>query len=478
MNNKPKQKAPVMNVYPYDDAIEEAVLGALMIESQAMLRVASRIEPGMFYRDEHQVICQAICQLYDAGRAIDMIVVSNKLMEMGGLPGVEAVHFYVASLTSKVVSSAHLEEHVAILDELSIRRKAIALLSTQLCRMQELTWDVHQVLDETLETLSNLAAAQAPDTLRDLPTLMRDTLQQAQWRMANNKEGITGIPTGLEALDRLTAGWQPTELTVIGARPATGKTSLTVYMAWAAAQAGYKVVYYSLEMAAERLADKWVIAETNISADNWRRGTVTPEEDEAVAAAVGRLTSPEIRVDDCSAMSMEQIRSRSRMLQQKGWCDIIFIDYLQLGQITGSKANHTMATDMGEMAARAKAMAKSLKVPVILISQLNREAEKRQDKRPQMADLRDSGGIEQVADIVALLYNPSKAGQKTETRSGYPSEGLGVLMVEKNRNGATEDIYFGYNPSMTRFGRYEPPMDWMQKHARPMTAKEVREAVS
>jgi len=465
---------PAVNYYPANEDLEQVVLGALMIEREALPRVVDRLEEDLFHWDDHKLIYRAIRQLYDQGKMVDIITVTNRVLELGGLQSGNTP-YYVTLLTSKVLSSAHLEDHVALLRDLNVRRCMIVVLTTCLCKAQDMTWDVYDVLTETIDTLGKLEHGYDSDTMRDLPTLIADSLRQGQWRMANQKDGITGIPTGLAALDHLLAGWQPTELIVIGARPATGKTSLTVYMAWVAAQAGYKVVYYSLEMAGERLADKWIVAESNISAERWRKGTITPDEDKSLAASVKELTAPAIHVDDCSVMSMERIKSKSRMLQQKGLCDIVFIDYLQIAQITGSKASYTLAADMGDMAEKAKAMAKELNVPVVLLSQLNRESEKRMDKRPIMADLRESGDIEQVADVVALIHNPSKSGLKTEPRSGYPAEGLGVLIIEKNRNGATGDVYFGYNESMTRFGDYEPPKDWISENSTPLTAKEIRE---
>ena len=449
-------------------------MGALMLEEEAMPRVAGRLEEEMFHEGNNRRVYRAIRELYDGGRAVDIVTVTGQLLRMGA-PKEWNVPFHVTQLTAKVASSAHLEEHVLILGELYLRRKAIEQLTVKLPRMQDLTRDVYVELDALADMLDRMRRGEQGDGLRAMPALMAEALRQGEERMLNNRDGLTGIPTGLAALDRLTAGWQKSELTIIGARPSTGKTSLTAFMARVAAQAGYRVAYFSLEMAAERLADKWLVAETGILAESWRQGTLTSEERRQVAEAAEKLGAAAIHVDDSTVISMERIRNKCRLLQKRGACDIVFIDYLQLVQVTGSKKSYTMAIDMGEMANKAKAIAKELKVPVIVLSQLNRDSEKRADKRPAMYDLRESGGIEQVADVVALIHNPAKAGLRTDPRSGYPAEGLGVLIVEKNRNGATGDIYFGYNESMTRFGFYEPPRGWILKNARPLTAKEIRE---
>lgn len=460
------------NLYPQDQRIETAVLGALMIEKNALPRVLGILSENVFYATGHQLIFRAICQLHDRSEGIDILTVTNRLLEMGKLEEAGGP-FYITQISSQVASSAHLEQHAKILYDLFIRREMIMLFTRQLGRAADMTRDMYDVLTESMERLNKLEHGCDTGTMRDLPTLIESTLHQAHHRMQNNKDGLTGIPTGLNELDKLTAGWQASHLIVIGARPASGKTSLTTYMAWVAALAGYKVAYFSIEMEGERLADKWIVGETGISADNWRRGTVTGEEDKVVAASLPKLMAPVIHVDDNPVMSMEYIKSKCRTLKLKDACDIAFIDYLQLAEIKGDKSN-TMAVNIGEMAAKAKAMAKELDIPVILISQLNRESEKRDNKRPIMADLRESGGIEQVADLVALIHNPSKAGLAKEEKSGYPVEGLGVLIIEKNRYGATGDIYFGYNESMTRFGDYEPSKEWMERNAKPLTAKELR----
>lgn len=271
----------------------------------------------------------------------------------------------------------------------------------------------------------------------------------------------------------MAAGFQPGELAVVAGRPAMGKTAVSLCMAWAAALAGFNVVYYSIEMSGERLMDRWIIGETGIDPGNWRSGRVTKEEDRKVADSVKVFERMPVKVDDNAMMSMDYIYSRTRLLHHKKQCDIIFIDYLQLSDMKGGKYN-SRVTDVGEAARKAKLMAKRLNIPVVLLSQLNRKSEEREDKRPELSDLRESGNIEQDADLVMLIHNPEKAGLKRDDRSGYPVEGLGVLIVGKNRNGKTGDIYFGYNESMTRIGDYIPPVDWMEKNPKRPTAKELR----
>jgi replicative DNA helicase len=461
------------NYYPNDEHLECVVLGILLTETEAMPRVAEELEEHLFFRNENKYIYRAIRALYDAGSVIDVLTVPTQVLKTG-VPEKLNAPLYVMRLSAMVTDSVHLEEHVRILWELSVRRETVKRLTICLARTQDMNRNVHDELEKLVDTLDRLRQGRDTNSLRALPCLIDDALEQGRQRKANNRDGLTGIPTGFTELDRLTAGWQKSELIVIGARPSTGKTSLTAYMAWVAAQAGYKVAYFSLEMAAERLADKWLVAQTNISADNWRRGTVTPEEEQAIAAAEEKLKAPAIYVDDTTVISMERIRSKCRTLQRQGQCDIVFIDYLQLALVTGSKPNHTMATDIGEMATKAKALAKELKIPAIVLSQLNRESEKRAGKRPAMHDLKESGGIEQVADVVALIHNPAKAGLKSDPKTGYPTEGLGILLVEKNRNGATGEIYYGYNESMTRFGDYELPKEWIPEDSRGLTAKEIR----
>lgn len=458
---------------PYDEGVETTLLGTLLSFKSAMLQVCNTLRAEMFYVAEHQELYSVMEELHDRGEGIDIITVTDGIRRRGQLDKITP--YQISSLSSLAVSTAHLEYHLAILVELYMRRECIQGTQLQLSESMDLTVDLADVLDQARRRLDLIENACSSDSLRDLPALLESALHQAAWRMENHKNGLTGIPTGLEELDKLTGGFQNGEAVFLAGRPGMGKTAVSLRMAWAAGQAGFNAVYYRIEMSGERLMDRWIVGETGIDPNHWKNGQVTEEESAKVAASLDVFRQMPIRVDDNPKMSMDYIFASSRVLRHKGMCDIVFVDYLQLSDMKGTKLNNTRAVDVGEATRKAKLMAKKLNVPVVLLSQLNRKSEEREDKRPELHNLRESGNIEQDADLVLLLHSPEKSGLTRDDRSGFPVKGLGVLIVAKNRNGQTGDVYFGYNESMTRIADYVPPVDWMAGNAKRLTAKELRE---
>ena len=302
--------------------------------------------------------------------------------------------------------------------------------------------------------------------MRDMDELMTATMVEAEGRIANNKNGVTGLPTGLADLDRMTSGLQKGELVVVAARPGVGKTAFALHMARSAAMAGYAVAVYSLEMQGERLADRWLTAVSEISARHWRSGTVSQQELVEARTTAADLKRLPIHVDDSTSVNMEHIRSSARLLQSQHACDAIIIDYLQLCDMTTGQNNRNREQEVAQATRKAKLLAKELNVPVVLLSQLNRESENRPAGRPELAHLRESGAIEQDADVVMLLYRPALARVTTDRESGYPTEGLGVVIIAKQRNGETGNVYFRHNPEMTKITEYVPPLEYMLKHAK------------
>ena len=230
--------------------------------------------------------------------------------------------------------------------------------------------------------------------------------------------------------------------------------------------AGYAVAVYSLEMQGERLADRWLTAVSEISARHWRSGTVSQQELVEARTTAADLKRLPIHVDDSTSISMDHVRSSARLLKSKSACDLIIIDYLQLCDMSTKQVNRNREQEVAQATRKAKLLAKELHIPVVLLSQLNRESENRPGGRPELAHLRESGAIEQDADIVILLYRPAMLHIPTDRESGYPTEGLGVAIVAKQRNGETGNVYFGHNQSITKFYDYVPPMEYLNKYAK------------
>ena len=446
--------------------LEEAIIGACLIEQEALPLVADKLRPEMFYDNRHQLIFACLTAMYQAGKKIDILTVKEELVHRGN-PEEAGGAFAIAQLSSKVASSAHIEYHAQIVHQKYLAREAVLGFNKLLaCAMDE-TMDIGDTLIDAHNLLDRLEGESGhQDHMRDMETLMADALKEAEDRIAKSVNGVTGIPTGLNELDKKTGGLQDGEMVVIAARPSVGKTAFALHLARSAASAGKAVAVYSLEMEGERLADRWLLAASNINPYRWRNGLANPQEVAEAHTTSGELSQLPIYVDDNSSVSMEHVRSSARLLKSRKQCDMVIIDYLQLCDMTTKQLNRNREQEVAQATRKAKSLAKELHIPVVLLSQLNRESENRPGGRPELAHLRESGAIEQDADVVMLLYRPAQQRITIDKESGYPTEGLGVVIVAKQRNGETGNVYFGHNQSMTKIYDYVPPLEYMMKHAR------------
>ena len=452
---------------PHDDDLESVILGACLTETTAMVLVGDKLSPEMFYDTKFGEIYAALLSMYHSGKAIDLVTVRAELASRGKLEAVGGAYELVR-LAGRVASSAHLEYHALILRQMYIRREMIAGLHTLLASAADESVDLSDALADLHRLAGHLeSGAVSNNCLRDMERLMQDTLEQMDKRVENNRNGITGIPTGLRELDRLTAGWQQGDLNIIAARPSVGKTAFALHLALAAGRAGKHVLVNSLEMQGERLGDRWLCAQAaNVDAGHLKTGQLDAGERQQALEAARLLSALPVYVDDNPKMSMDHIRSSALLQKSKGRCDLLIIDYLQLCEMKSGQKNRNREQEVAEASRKAKLIAKELDIPVILLCQLNRECEMRADKRPALSDLRESGAIEQDADVVMLLYRPALYGLTSERRSKFPSEGLGMVILAKHRNGETGDVYFGHNPAMTKIGEYVPPTEWMMRNAK------------
>lgn len=452
---------------PHDDDLESVILGACLTETTAMVLVGDKLSPEMFYETKFGEIYSALLSMYHSGKAIDLVTVRAELASRGKLEAVGGAYELVR-LAGRVASSAHLEYHALILRQMYIRREMIAGLHTLLASAADESVDLSDALADLHRLAGHLeSGAVSNNCLRDMERLMQDTLEQMDKRVENNRNGITGIPTGLRELDRLTAGWQQGDLNIIAARPSVGKTAFALHLALAAGRAGKHVLVNSLEMQGERLGDRWLCAQAaNVDAGHLKTGLLDDGERQQALEAARLLSALPVYVDDNPKVSMDHIRSSALLQKSKGRCDLLIIDYLQLCEMKSGQKNRNREQEVAEASRKAKLIAKELDIPVILLCQLNRECEMRADKRPALSDLRESGAIEQDADVVMLLYRPALYGLTSERRSKFPSEGLGMVILAKHRNGETGDVYFGHNPAMTKIGEYVPPTEWMMRNAK------------
>ena len=392
---------------PHAPELEEAVIGACLIEQEALPLIADKLRPEMFYDDHHQLIFAALMAMYHAGKKIDILTVKEELARRGNLDAIGGP-YAIVQLSSKVASSAHIEYHAQIIHQKYLAREMVVGFNKLLtCAMDE-TIDIDDTLIDAHNLLDRLEGESGHNAhIRDMETLMADTMEEAERRIAKSVNGVTGIPTGLTELDKKTGGLQDNDLIVIAARPSVGKTAFALHLARRAALAGNAVAVYSLEMQGERLGDRWLMAACNINPYRWRNGIPNPQEVAEARTTASGLAQLPIYVDDSSSVSMDHIRSSARLLKSRKQCDMIIIDYLQLCDMSTKQVNRNREQEVAQATRKAKLLAKELHIPVVLLSQLNRESENRPGGRPELAHLRESGAIEQDADIVILLYRPA-----------------------------------------------------------------------
>ena len=443
LNTPTNQFEETGKIQPQAREFEEAILGSLLIEKSAIETALQIISAEMFYDRSNELIFSAICELHSKDKPVDLLTVVNQLRKTGTLEEAGGAT-YIASLSQKVVSSVHLDYHCRILAQKYFARELIRVsLETLNCAFDE-TADVDDIISEISIKVEKLQEkAYGKGNSKQLSEVMKESITEMYIRMDKYEKGIqSGINTGLADLNSITGGWQKSNLVVIAARPSMGKTSLALHFAKSAAKRGTPVVIFQLEMTDVKLSDRLLMSESNINPNNFKIGKISMEEAKNVEIAVGKLYDCKIAIDANSIVSMDYIKNRSRLLKKQNRCEMIIIDYLQLIEDSGNK-NTNREQIVAQISRKAKLLAKELDIPVLLLAQLNREVEKRGNKKPVLSDLRESGAIEQDADLVIFIY-------REEYYSKDAEKGKGNLIIAKNRDGYTGEINFSYNESMTK----------------------------
>lgn len=440
--------------------LEEAVLGALMIEKDALTAVVDILQPSSFYKEAHQRIYNSILLLFGKSEPIDMLTVTTQLRSTGELEFVGGAS-YLVKLTNKVNSAANIEYHARIITQSAIKRDMIKIAGDILRDAYEDTTDVFNLLDKTEQTFFEISERNIRKNYADASTIMRATIEELE-KKKNNKDGLTGVASGFTDLDRITSGWQNTELTIIAARPAMGKTAFVVSaMRNAAVEWNIPVAMFSLEMSATQLMLRLISAEAEIDSNKLRKGKLENHEWVQLHQKIKKLSNAPIYIDDTPALSILEMRAKCRRLKAQFDIGLVIIDYLQL--MTADSGGGAKGNREQEIAAISRAMknlAKEINVPVIALSQLSRAVETRGgDKRPQLSDLRESGSIEQDADMVMFLYRPEYY-KITQDEQGNSTEGVGEVIIAKNRSGDVDTVKLRFIGKYTKFtdldGFYTP----------------------
>ncbi len=430
-------------VPPQAKELEEAVLGAIMLEKSAFDTVIEILKPECFYGEANQRIFKAMKSLAEKSLPIDLLTVVEELklkedLELVGGP------YYVSKLTNAVVSSANIEAHSRIVLQKFIQRELIRISGEIIGDAYEDSTDVFDLLDDAESKLFEITNNHLKSAFEDINTVLVKTIQRIE-DMRNRDEDITGVPSGFASLDKLTYGWQQTDLIVLAARPSVGKTAFALNLARSAALHPTKptpVVFFSLEMSSSQLVQRILSAESEIWLEKITRGKLEEHEmKQLYKRGIERLSNAPIYIDDTAALNIFELRAKCRRLKNKHDIGLIIIDYLQLMSGGGDNKNGNREQEISKISRDLKGLAKELKVPIIALSQLSREVEKRKEgaKIPQLSDLRESGAIEQDADMVMFLYRPEYY-DITANEMGESNKGETYVKIAKHRNGSLDTI--------------------------------------
>lgn len=438
-------------VPPQAVEVEEAVLGAMLIEHEAATIALQMLSPEDFYKPAHQHIFEVLHDLYERDNPLDLLTVENELRDKELLDTCGGAG-YLSELTRSVSSAANIDYHAQIISEKATKRNLILGCTDIIKQAYDSSSDTIDVLDYAEQRIFDLANSKQRSQSQAIGEVLKDTLSYLE-DIRGKSAGITGVPTGTD-IDKMTAGWQDGDLVIIAARPSMGKTAYVLTTARNAAlhqseKLRTKVAIFSLEMSNQSLVQRLLTMEGRINAQSARSGQLEDEDFKRLIDAAGRLFTANIFVDDTPGLSIMELRTKARRLKSEHDVGLIVVDYLQL--MTASGDHGTREQEIASISRGLKALAKELDVPVIALSQLSRAVEQRGgDKRPQLSDLRESGSIEQDADVVCFLYRPEYYGIKT-TPEGQSTTGLAEIIIGKQRNGPTGSVPLYFVEDYARF---------------------------
>ncbi len=450
---------PIINemgrIPPQAIEIEQAVLGAMMLDKNAVTDTIDMLQPASFYDPKHGFIYTAIRDLFSTSNPIDLLTVVERLRERGELEASGGVA-YVSSLTQRVGSVAHIEYHARIISQKHIQREIIRMCSETLRDAYDETTDVFDLLSKAEGQLFGIAENNMSRSVSTMNVAVSEAIKEIE-AAAKNSDGLSGVPTGFKKLDELTSGWQRSDMIVIAARPAMGKTAFVLSMARnTAIDYNMGVAIFSLEMSSVQLVKRLISAESMIAAEKLRKGKLEEYEFQQLYSRITKLADAPIYIDDTPGLNVFDLRAKCRRLKMQYNIKIVIIDYLQLMSAGGGKKGPgNREQEISTISRSIKEIAKELDVPIIALSQLSRSVESRGgDKRPVLSDLRESGAIEQDADIVGFLYRPEYYGFAND-EEGNSNSGVGEVIIAKHRNGGLETVKLRFVGQFARFENLE-----------------------
>lgn len=438
--------------------IEEAVLGALLLEQDAVVSVGDILNASSFYKEAHQQIYSAIVELAKRAENADMLTVVEELKRMDKLDAVGGAA-YVAQLTDKVASAAHVETHARIIHQKFIQRELIRVSSEIQTDAYDESQDVSELLDKAQQEVFDIAEGNIRKETQPIKPIINEAIDIIT-ELSKKDDGLSGTPTGFNDLDKITAGWQKSDLIIIAARPAMGKTAFILSMARnMAIDFQRPIALFSLEMSSVQLVNRLIASETELGSEKLRTGKLAAHEWEQLNTKIKDLVEAPIYIDDTPALSIFELRSKARRLKQKYNISCLVIDYLQL-MTAGNIGKGNREQEVSLISRQLKIIAKELNIPVLALSQLNRDVEKRQDKhkKPMLADLRESGAIEQDADMVLFIHRP-EVYKITEDENGNSLIGVANIIIAKHRNGAIGEVSLRFRGELAQFSNLDSNID-------------------
>lgn len=440
------------NVPPQDIEAEQAVLGAIFLDAEALVEAMAQIEPQDFYRRAHQIVFRSMIALNDRNENIDIITLKSQIESENTLEDVGGIS-YLTELSQVTPTASGVAHYAKIVKDKSTLRELIQAATKIVKEGYSQEGSVEEIVEAAEKGILNVSEKRNSTGFQAIADVLNSTMEHID-RLSQQNEDITGLPTGYPELDKMTAGLQPEELIILAARPAVGKTAFALNIAQnIGTRTDRSVAIFSLEMGAESLVNRMLCAEGTIEAGHLRTGQLTEQEWHNLIMAMGSLSNTSIFIDDTPGIKVSEIRARCRRLaQEKGNLGLILIDYLQLIEGSGRESRQQ---EVSEISRQLKKLAKELKVPVIALSQLSRSVEQRQDKRPVLSDIRESGSIEQDADIVAFLYREDYY-QRQGTEEDKNEEEQAVndvieVIIEKNRSGARGTVELLFKKEYNKF---------------------------
>ncbi|MCU0359872.1 MAG: replicative DNA helicase [Bacteroidia bacterium] len=450
LNPIPAVPGEIGKLPPQAVELEEAVLGAMLLEREALSTVIDILSKEAFYKEQNGRVYAAMVALFNRSEPVDILTVTQELKRSGELELVGGA-YYVSALTNRIASAANIEFHARIVAQKYLQRELIRLSTETIKFAYEDSTDVFELLDETTKNIFEILDSNVRKQHDKMSTLIAKALVEIEVA-SNQKEGLLGVPSGFTSLDRITGGWQKSDLLILAARPGMGKTAFVVSMAKnAAVEFNKPVAIFSLEMSSLQLVKRLISSETEIAQDKILKGNLDNHEFVQLNERIKKLSVAPLYIDDTPALSVFELRAKARRLKENQKVELIIIDYLQL-MSGGADAKGNREQEISHISRNLKSLSKELEIPIIALSQLSRQVENRPggSKRPQLSDLRESGAIEQDADMVMFIYRPEYYGMEVD-ENNEPTRGKAELIIAKNRHGALDTVKLRFIGQYAKF---------------------------